>query len=172
MLEGELSSAVLRTITEAMTWCSWKPFRSPELNPVAILEIPDFSSGSESIGAWIEKKRDRYRRAISWINETRSELLKTATAGTPEAVDAVLRSKLLIYEPLETVVDGVSEAASMGFYDLHDAPPWDTWFLYQDGKVFCCIPDFAIHRAQAGIEINVVDCIHWGDWSSLARAAN
>ena len=169
MIRGELSAAVLQAISEAATWCSVKPFRSPELDPFAILDIPDYSHGLESIEAWIERKRDCYGRATSWINQTRSELLKAASIEPLDAVDALLRSKLLIYEPLETVDDGAAEASSMSFYNVHDAPPWDTWFLYADHAVFCCVPEFAISRAQSGIDANPVDCIHWAKWSQLAH---
>jgi hypothetical protein len=157
-----------------MTWCSrsqvsGKPLRSPELDPLAILDIPNFSHGLESIEAWIERKRDCYCRAVSWINETRSQLLKEANIATLEVVDALSNSKLLIYEPLETVDDGAAEVVSMGFYDVHDAPPWDTWFLYSNHAVFCRVPESAIPRARDGIDANPVDCIHWADWSRLAR---
>jgi hypothetical protein len=169
-----VSTGVLQAISEAVTWCSYrelsgKPSRCPELDPSAILNIPDFSHSSESLEKWIERKRDCYSRATSWINETRSELLKAASIETLEVDDALSKSKLLIYEPLETVDDGAAEAASMGFYDLQDAPPWDTWFLYADRAVFCCVPEFAVRRAQDGIDANPVDCIHWADWSRLAR---
>ena len=97
----------------------------------------------------------------------RSEHLKTANLKSFEAVDVVSNGRLLIYEFQETVEDGASEAASLGFYDLLDAPPWDTWVLYRNGAVFCCVPDFAISRAQDGINANIVDCIHWADWSRL-----
>jgi hypothetical protein len=126
----------------------------------------------EPIEAWIERKRDSYRRAISWIKETRSELLKRTNLKAFEALGALSRSKLLVYESLETVDDGAAEAASMGFYDVHDAPPWDTWVLYADDALFCCVPDFAISRVQRGIDANPVDCIHWADWSRLARIEN
>lgn len=173
-LEREPSPAVLQSISEAATWCSHRPFsgnpfRSPELDPFAILDIPGFSHGPETIEAWIRKKRDSYRQAISWINQTRSELLKNADIATSDAVDALSKSKLLLYEPLETVSDGAAQAASRGFYDVEDAPPWDTWFLYADNAVFCCVPESAISSAQAGIEANPVDCIHWANWSALTR---
>jgi hypothetical protein len=175
--KSELSPKILRAISEAMTWyshkqLSGKSFRSPELDPLAILDIPDSSHSLESIEVWIEKKRDCYRRAVSWINQTRSEVLKAANIATVNAVDALSKSKLLIYEPLETVDDGAAEAGSMGFFDVHDAPPWDTWFLYADHAVFCCVPEFAIHRAQNGIDANPVDCIRWADWSRLVRIEN
>jgi hypothetical protein len=168
LLESELSPAILQAISEVVTWCSGKPLRSQELDPSALLDIPEYSH-AESIEAWIAKKRACYHRATSWINETRSELLKTASIQTVEPGEALFKSKLLIYEPHETVHDGAAEAASRGFYDIQDAPPWDTWILHVDHAVFCCIPDLAIGRAQVGIDANPVDCIHWADWSRLAR---
>jgi hypothetical protein len=173
-LQRELSPEFLREVSEAAIWCSHRQplgssFRSPELNPFSILDIPSFSHDSESIEAWIEKKRDRYRRAIPWINRTRSELLKTAGIATPGDVNPFTQSKLLLYAPLETVSDGAAEAASTGFYDIEDAPPWDTWFLYENNAIFCCVPQSAISAAQAGIDANPVDCIHWANWSELVR---
>jgi hypothetical protein len=170
----DLSPGILRSISETLTWCSFRqpfgrPFRTHDLDPTAILDIPVFSHELGSIEAWIERKRDCYRRAISWINETRAELLKAGKIEALEANEVLSRCKLLMYEPLETVDDGAAEAASMGFYDLHDAPPGDNWFLYADHAVFCCIPEFAISLAQNGIDANPVDCIHWADWSRLAR---
>jgi len=70
---------------------------------------------------------------------------------------------------METVADGAAQAASTGFYDIEDAPPWDTWFLYENDSIFCCVPETAISAAQAGIDANPVDCIHWANWSELAR---
>lgn len=169
LFKNDLSPAVLQAISEAAAWCSHRAFHSSELDPVAILEIPDFSHSSESIETYIERKRDCYRRATSWINQTRSQILKEGSIETLDIASALSMSKLLIYEPLETVSDGAAEAASGGFYDVKDAPPWDTWFLYSNGAVFCCVPDSAISRAQDGIDANPVDCIRWAKWSQLAH---
>jgi hypothetical protein len=144
-------------------------FRGPELDPSAILNIPGFSHGSDSIEVWIERKRDSYRRAIHWLNQARSGLLKTAGVTAPGVVDPFSQSKLLLYAPMETVADGAAQAASTGFYDIEDAPPWDTWLLYENDSIFCCVPETAISAAQAGIDANPVDCIHWANWSELAR---
>ena len=131
--------------------------------------MPDFSHEQETIEAWIHKKRDCYRRAISWINQTRSELLKKVGIATSDAADALSKSKMLLYEPLETVSDGAAEAGSLGFYDQEDAPPWDTWFLYAGSAIFCYVPESAITSAQAGIDANPVDCIQWANWFEVAR---
>ena len=172
--QRELSPALLRTISEAAIWCSQRDLlgislRSPELDPFAMLDIPDWSHDLESFEAWREKHRDSYCRAIAWINQTRSELLKAAALAVLETVNPLAQNKLLLYFPLETVHDGAAEAASRGFYDIEDAPPWDTWFLYENDAVFCCVPEPAISAAQAGIDANPVDCIHWANWSELSR---
>jgi hypothetical protein len=174
LIGKELSPAVQRTMSEAAAWCSYKqhsgkPLRSPELDPSAFFNLPDFPDSREAIDLWIKKKYESYSRATSWINETRSELIKAAGIETVGTVDALSKSKLLVYEPLETVDDGAAEATSLGFYDLHDAPPWDTWLLYADRTVFCCVLEFVISRAQDGIDANPVDCIRWSDWSKLAH---
>jgi hypothetical protein len=172
-LRRKLSPAVLQAVSNAAIWCSragtsGNSFRSLELDPSDILKVPEFPHDKESIKAWIERKRDCYRRAVSWINQTRSQLLKTGDTEASEA-DALSKSKLLVYEPLETVTDGAAEAASLGFFNLEDAPPWDTWFMYADHAIFCCIAEAATTRAQAGIDANPVDCIHWASWSDLIR---
>jgi hypothetical protein len=174
LLKSKLSPESSQAVSEAVTWCfhrqpAVRPFRSVELDPSEILNIPDFSHSMESIDVWIERKRACFDRASSWINGKRSELLKAAAIEPLGIAEALSRSKLLIYEPLETVHDGAAEAASMGFYDMQDAPPWDTWFLYADRALFCCVPEFAISRAQHGIDANPVDCIHWAGWSKLAQ---
>lgn len=169
MTQDELSSALSLIIREAVTWCFHKPFRSPALDPFSILDVPDWRSESEPFEPWVERRRASYRRAILWINETRSELLKESKIETLDAADVFPRCRILVYWPLETVEDGASEAGSMGFYDMRDAPPWDTWFFYADDGIFCAVPDFATGRAQDGIDGNPVACIEWSDLSRLAR---
>ena len=169
MKSDDLSPALSLVISEAFTWCSHRPFRSPALDPSSILDVPDWSHDSEPFEPWVEKKYDSYRRAILWINDARSKSLKETGIEILNAMEALAKCRLLIYWPLETVTDGASEAGSLGFYDSHDAPPWDTWFFFADRAIFCCVPDFAVPRAQDGIDGNPVACIEWAEWSRLAR---
>jgi hypothetical protein len=148
----EPSSAALRSFAEAATWCFRRPsgdnpFRSLELDPSSILDISSLPHDRISIEEWIDKKRDSYRRAVSWIIETRSELLKKTGIGISDSDDVLAKSKLLLYEPLETVSDGAAEAASLNFYDVKDAPPWDTWFWYAGTAIFCCVSESDISAA-------------------------
>jgi len=87
----------------------------------------------------------------------------------PDLAMAQSQGRLLLYEPLETVDDGAAAVSSQGFFDVEDAPPWDTWFVYSGGSIFCWVPNSLVKKAQAGIDANPVDCIHWCDWSRLSE---
>ena len=166
----EPCSVVLQALTETVAWCLSRPlqhdhFRSNELDPSTFLKVPPFSESC--IEVWLERKRESYKLAISAINANRSTLLRAANITVVDAAVAEAKGRLLLYEPLETVTDGASESCSHGFFDIEDAPPWDTWFLYSEGSIFSWVPETLIQNAQAGINGNPVDCIHWYDWTKF-----
>jgi hypothetical protein len=140
------------------------------LDPSAALETATLSE--IGVDAFVKAKRDSYQQAADFIKHRRSELLRSATTPPVEAAIAQEQGRLLLYDPLETVVDGAAEAASRGFFDPEDAPPWDTWFWLRDGTIFCWVPESLISNAQAGIDANPVDCIRWADWSRLSTLIN
>ena len=60
--------------------------------------------------------------------------------------------------------------ASEGFFDVHDAPPWGTWVGYfedsgpgPDRKSYLLewVPERLVDLANAGIDVNPVQCIAW-----------
>ncbi len=79
------------------------------------------------------------------------------------------QGRILLCFPMETVSCGAAEAASRGFFDAEDVPPWDTWFWYAGQVILCWVPDGFISRAQAGIDANPVDCIHWAKPRDVAH---
>ena len=124
--------------------------RSPALQPKVSME--------ESY-----EKRDECEASFAELISVRSRLM--AADGEID-VDQVLlqrRGRLLIYQPWENVADGASQVASLGFFDLNDAPPWDTWIHYADGRLACWVPEQLIKLAQDGIDANAVQCIDWAD---------
>ena len=124
------------------------------------------------IDAFVKVKRDSYRQASESIRQKRSEILRDASTGPVDPVEAQALGRLLLYEAMETVSDGAAEASSHGFFDMEDAPPWDTWFWHKDGTIFCWVPDSLVSDVQAGIDANPVDCIHWASWSALSKLIN
>ena len=83
--------------------------------------------------------------------------------------------RLLLYFPDEETADGVAEEQTSGFFDVHDAPPWDTWVAMLDDApgargpyLVAWIPPIFLVRAQAGIDVNAMDCIAWLDDCDVA----
>ena len=96
--------------------------------------------------------------AVAGLVETRSRLCKAIEQPTPSSRDA---GRLLLYEPYENVCDGASEYSSNGFFDVNDAPPWDTWVSFDGRTLLSWVPPVLVPLAQAGIDANAVDCIRW-----------
>jgi hypothetical protein len=166
----EPSPLVLQALSETVAWCLRRPlqqdqFRSPDLDPSAFLKVPPL--GESSIEVWLERKRESYQSAIDAINANRSALVRDRNIKVADSAVAESKGRLLLYEPLETVTDGASDSSSRGFFDIEDAPPWDTWFLYSEGSIFSWVPEALVQVAQAGIDANPVDCIHWCDRPKL-----
>ena len=66
--------------------------------------------------------------AVDNICYNRERDLEKASAN----VDAA--GRLLVYFPDEELWDGAAEAASSGFFDEHNAPPWGTWVGSLQGR--------------------------------------
>jgi hypothetical protein len=166
----EPSPVVLQALSETVVWCLRRSlphhqFRSSELDPSALLKVPPFNESN--IGVWLERKRESYQSAIIAINANRSALVRDMNIEVADPAVTGSKGRLLLYEPLETVTDGASDSSSRGFFDIEDAPPWDAWFLYSEGSIFSWVPEALVQDAQAGIDANPVDCIHWFDWPRL-----
>jgi hypothetical protein len=162
----EPSPVALQALSETVGWCLTRSlqhddFRSSELDPSTVLKVPRYSESS--IEVWLEKKRESYQLAVDAINANRSALIRDLNIKVADHVVFESKGRILLYETLETVTDGASESSSRGFFDIEDAPPWDTWFLYSAGSILSWVPEAMIQNAQAGIDANPVDCIHWYD---------
>ena len=162
---------VLRALGETAAWFSShqhraEDLRSSILDPSSILTVPALTE--LGIDNFVKVKRESYQQASESIKQKRSEILRDATTEPINPAEVQALGRLLLYEAMETVSDGAAEASSHGFFDMEDAPPWDTWFWYKDGTIFCWVPESLVSDAQAGIDANPVDCIHWAKWSALS----
>jgi hypothetical protein len=104
-----------------------------------------------------------------------------ATVTLPVRKLAELPGRLLVYFPDQELADGASEIESDGFFDLNDAPPWDTWIgLYpypprrRDGRksapeeyLVSWVPSELVPAAERGIRVNALDCIAWIEESDV-----
>ena len=94
--------------------------------------------------------------------------------GTPLLEIAPRGGRLLAYFPDADLACGTAEAASEGYFDVNNVPPWDTWVLLTepsdrvvDASYSTCliawVPPTHVLRAQRGIEVNPEECICWLD---------
>lgn len=141
-------------LAETIAWCNsrfqlfdvQRSLRSIELQPNLLA----------SSRAW----------AVKGVVMKRSNLLRKFSLTPVKTRDDLLVGGLLCYFPDEEVWDGASQAASYGFFDERDAPPWDTWVrLFSDinrGQYLVSwVPYDLKGIVKRGIEVNPVDCIGW-----------
>ena len=116
---------------------------------------------TDSIGSsYSEESR---QEMVNKVIELRSSVIKSQPLREYAASPGQPRGKLLLYVPSENVSDGASRFASNGFFDAYDCPPWDLWLQYSDRTLISWVPEILFPLAQAGIEVNAVDCIRWCD---------
>jgi len=120
--------------------------RTPSLNPGDVGELisaHDFHHG------------------VAKAVELRAHAL--AATNTHVHADNCRKGRLLHYEPYENVSDGASEYSSNGFFDVNDAPPWDTWISFDGRRLLSWVPEVLVPLAQQGLDANPVECIRWED---------
>ena len=147
--ESEVPQTILR---EAIAWCESRAnhsLRTPQIGPRVL------ASG--------------YRDAVRSVVQAR----RLHSTGLRLLDDLPEGGRLLAYFPDEDLACGGAEAASDGYFDINNVPPWDTWVLMIEqpdqprGSVGNCliawVPPAFVSRAQHGIEANPEGCICWLD---------
>jgi len=95
----------------------------------------------------------------------------------PESLPELPLGRLLIYFPDAQLSDGAAEAASEGFFDVHNAPPWGSWVAYFEDRasespyssyLLAWVPETLVALAAAGIDVNPEQCIVWLDDAPVA----
>jgi len=131
------------------------------LKPPLASQLRSSASKPRSEIGYTQNENERKDLVISVVR-SRSERLRSRGQETiPTVGDDQGKGRMLIYVPEENVADGASEAASSGFFDLYDAPPWDVWVAYSDHTLLAWVPPQLIGLAQIGIDVNAVECFRW-----------
>lgn len=151
------------------------------------MTMPEFLRSDPDISASLDPFRERLAETISWClrraaSEPLSEALRSpalappAAVPWPETVRAVAASRLqalgrswrrsldplgggllLVYFPTPPHSRGGARAASAGYFDAHDAPPWDTWTAYIEearrSYLVAWVPPQALSSVTAAIAV-------------------
>jgi hypothetical protein len=105
-------------------------------------------------------------------------LNRSRTMSEPSIVadfPSLAGGQLMVYFPDSDLFDGAAALTSKGFFDVHNAPPRDTWVSYftdpdteSDGfdrwsssHLLAYVPAKLVDLANRGIEVNPEQCILW-----------
>jgi hypothetical protein len=155
---------VKQHLSETRRWCSARDsglplaarFRTPELAP----DLED-ESALPALEAELDVLAAKRRAALAGLEP--SGPMATAADG-----------RLLLCELDMSIGSGEAEAASQGFFDADDQPPWDLWLVCygrtrsaQPEEPIACIvawvPEALRPNADAGVRASSARCLHWVD---------
>ncbi len=154
-------NSIFERVFEASLWCD---------SHASILDPTGCLRSLELRPPLVSKDRDE---SVCCVGISRSHGLGGKTAST--AFPALHGGKLLAYFPDANLADGAAEAASRGFFDVNNTPPWDSWVAYFEDSEFksqrrdfanylvAYVPAVMVETAGAGIIVNPEECIAWLD---------
>lgn len=107
---------------------------------------------------------------------------KWGKAATYDRAVGLAGGRLLVYFPDADLCDGAAEVESGGFFDVFNAPPWDTWVAFAadraDGTrwdsnsyanyLIAYVPPVFLEKCAAGIMVNPEGCIAWLEDTEVA----
>jgi hypothetical protein len=141
-------------LAETIAWCNSRFQLSDIRRSLRNIELqPNLLAGSRA-------------EVVRSVVFQRSNALRKSSLKPVKTRDDLMVGGLLCYFPDEEVWDGASQAASYGFFDERDAPPWDTWAgLFSDinrGQYLVSWIPYELKKlVNQGIEVNPVACIGW-----------
>jgi len=84
--------------------------------------------------------------------------------------------RLLLFDPGQSLSDGVAMVESNGFFDADNEPAWDTWIAYVherprrlgawthlDAYLLCWVPPAFVDLVDGAIAVNPEECLLWAD---------
>lgn len=143
--------------------------------------IPGILRSEPDLSVSVEPFRERLAETVSWCLRRASQLplaeslrspglAPPAAAPWPETLGAVASARLhalgrswrrmtdplgggllLAFFPAEAHSRGAAREASDGYFDAHDAPPWDTWAAYIEEASRSYLVTWVPPQALAGV---------------------
>lgn len=157
-LAGRYKDKFLITVSEAIVWAdAYADIRDPK-NSLRRLER----------AAWWGHLSTRSVRVGELISVRHRKLAEREGASTTLSHERAREGRFLVYLPDHELFDGVAEAETLGFFDVHNTPPHDTWVAIVAGKerrsddfLLSWVPASFVDLVNDGIEVNPEECILW-----------
>lgn len=107
---------------------------------------------------------------VEALSDKRAERLRTEQRYPSTVLQDLAGGRLLLYSPDENLCDGAAQYSSMGFFDVDNAPPWDTWVCFFETYLVSWVPPQLLDLANQGIDANPEQCILWARDAGLPNA--
>lgn len=109
---------------------------------------------------------DGYYSTVGAVASHRRRACWKAVEGIPAR--SLEGGRLLVHFPDLDLACGAAQAASRGFFDVHNVPPWGTWVaMIQETEerrgpyLLSWVPPQFLALAERGIDVNPECCITW-----------
>ncbi len=102
------------------------------------------------------------------VTLARSQILRQSGKRSDSEDFDLCGGRLLLYAPEDNLADGAAEYVSLGFFDVDNVPPWDTWIAVYGKYLVSWVPAQLFRFVQEGLDVNPEQCILWADDPSLS----
>jgi hypothetical protein len=106
---------------------------------------------------------------VERVADRRSQILKNSGTYSDSPISGLHGGRLLVFAPEDNLACGAAEYASMGFFDVDNVPPWDTWIAMFGKYLVSWVPSQIVPLVQEGLDVNPEQCILWSNDPSLSR---
>jgi hypothetical protein len=100
---------------------------------------------------------------VERVAEARSQILRNSGRYSELHSSEPRGGRLLLYAPQDNLACGTAEYLSLGFFDVDNVPPWDTWILMLGKYLVSWVPRQLVRLVQEGLDVNPEQCTLWAD---------
>jgi hypothetical protein len=145
---------------------AWSTHRADPANPRDCLRNPDHRPRTLETS---------YSATVESVAARRWPWIRPDPVARARALDG---GRLLVYFPDAELSDGAAEVESGGFFDVFNAPPWDTWVAFASDQtagdhsfanyLIAYVPPVFLDACAAEIAVNPEECILWLEDADVA----
>ncbi len=122
--------AVLRRrLADVVAWCTRREYqvlRTPDL-------LPHLHRGASSIESlWHCRRPEERTTLVHQLGNLRAAKLGAMGLAPEETAHDLAGGRLVLFAPDRAQGDGAMRLNSGGYFDVYQAPAWDTWLFYFD----------------------------------------
>lgn len=158
-LAGRYKEKFLESVGEAIAWA----------DAYADISDPKKSLRRLEEDAWWGHLSTRSDRVGQLISARHRKLEQAEGVSGIVPLERAREGRFLVYLPDLELFDGVAEAETSGFFDVHNTPPHDTWIAMVAGEenrrdddfLLSWVPPPFVDLVNDGIEVNPEECILW-----------